>query len=566
MFVFHIADIKPYLIKCLNEDGVTEEVVDDELDDEIEIEDVSEFVGLDHVGRSSSQKGKQKVVEDIGTPKSPKSKKGKSKKSQSPKIPKSPIATPNVDAVKKGCSFRLWAGWMQSEASFQIKTLDCRDEILSTNRGSIVQLDVDTLDDGKTQVKRMYICFKAIKEGWISCKRVIGLDGYFLKSTRRGELLTAIGRDSNNQMFLMAWAVVSIENSKNWLWFLSNLGSDFNLAIGAYLTILSDGHKKELNKLKKYQRYWQDVPCRQRLFKVRKMDKRFGVNLTCTCKRWNLPGIPCIHAVAGYCMLNQDPGKGVSSWYSKQMWVDVYSNFIKPVGGSSILVRSTNPPPLHPKKRIMPGKPRKNKIKHVTKEVNQPSRAGRYMTCSNCWEKGHNKARCYNQKRPKPQQEKRKPDPSATDPSSADPSAADLSLAYPKFSLPEELLPPKKHGRDRLSSSTFALPQEFEIGESSRKTRLERHEEQIEEILNHLDELSLDRIENMEDNIEGLGKGQYKGKMPPTRTSTSAAPAMTQAAIRQLVTDSITIALEAQAANMELLTIQIETLNEEKLL
>nr|GEX39666.1 reverse transcriptase domain-containing protein [Tanacetum cinerariifolium] len=38
--------------------------------------------------------------------------------------------------------------------------------------------------------------------------------------------------------------------------------------------------------------------------------------------------------------------------------------------------------------------------------------------------------------------------------------------------------------------------------EISRKTSLEHHEEQIKEILNHLDELSLDRIENMEDNIE----------------------------------------------------------------
>ncbi|GJT12999.1 hypothetical protein Tco_0860041 [Tanacetum coccineum] len=37
---------------------------------------------------------------------------------------------------------------------------------------------------------------------------------------------------------------------------------------------------------------------------------------------------------------------------------------------------------------------------------------------------------------------------------------------------------------------------------------LERHEEQIEEILNHLDELSLDRIEHIEDKIEGLRKGQ----------------------------------------------------------
>ncbi|GJV94508.1 hypothetical protein Tco_1546085 [Tanacetum coccineum] len=46
------------------------------------------------------------------------------------------------------------------------------------------------------------------------------------------------------------------------------------------------------------------------------------------------------------------------------------------------------------------------------------------------------------------------------------------------------------------------------MGESSRKTSLERHEEQIEEILNHLDELSLDRIKYMEDKIEGLGKGR----------------------------------------------------------
>nr|GEW84579.1 hypothetical protein [Tanacetum cinerariifolium] len=73
--------------------------------------------------------------------------------------------------------------------------------------------------------------------------------------------------------------------------------------------------------------------------------------------------------------------------------------------------------------------------------------------------------------------------------------------------LPKELLPPKKHRRDQSSSSTPTLPQESEIGESSRKTSLKRHKEQIEKILNHLDELSLGRIENMKDNIEGLGKG-----------------------------------------------------------
>ncbi|GJW14784.1 hypothetical protein Tco_0018917 [Tanacetum coccineum] len=72
----------------------------------------------------------------------------------------------------------------------------------------------------------------------------------------------------------------------------------------------------------------------------------------------------------------------------------------------------------------------------------------------------------------------------------------------------------------------------FEIGESSHKTHLERHEEQINTILNHLDELLLERI------------------MAPKRTSTSAAPAMTQAAIRKLVADSVAATIEAQAATM----------------
>ncbi|GKG24676.1 hypothetical protein Tco_0395304, partial [Tanacetum coccineum] len=38
--------------------------------------------------------------------------------------------------------------------------------------------------------------------------------------------------------------------------------------------------------------------------------------------------------------------------------------------------------------------------------------------------------------------------------------------------------------------------------------------------------------------------------MPPKRMSTSEAPAMTQAAIRKLVADSVATALEAQAATI----------------
>ncbi|GJX25669.1 reverse transcriptase domain-containing protein [Tanacetum coccineum] len=114
------------------------------------------------------------------------------------------------------------------------------------------------------------------------------------------------------------------------------------------------------------------------------------------------------------------------------------------------------------------------------------------------------------------------------------------------FFLPKEILPPKKRARSRSSSSTSALSQ-----------------------------LPLERIGHIEDKIEGLGNGrviiqqdfdqletelhearaQIAGfqreqirhddkivlasvRMTPKRTSTSAAPAMTQAAIRKLVADS----------------------------
>nr|GEV64457.1 hypothetical protein [Tanacetum cinerariifolium] len=54
--------------------------------------------------------------------------------------------------------------------------------------------------------------------------------------------------------------------------------------------------------------------------------------------------------------------------------------------------------------------------------------------------------------------------------------------------------------------------------------------------------------------------------MAPKRTSTSAAPAMNQAAIRKLVADSVAAALETQAATMANTNIPIGTPDKEKLL
>nr|GEZ13149.1 reverse transcriptase domain-containing protein [Tanacetum cinerariifolium] len=63
-------------------------------------------------------------------------------------------------------------------------------------------------------------------------------------------------------------------------------------------------------------------------------------------------------------------------------------------------------------------------------------------------------------------------------------------------------------------------------------------------MLNHLDELPLDHIERIEDDVEGLDR------IPPKISSTSKASTMSQDAIRKLVADNITAALETQTATI----------------
>ncbi|CAI9303466.1 unnamed protein product [Lactuca saligna] len=81
--------------------------------------------------------------------------------------------------------------------------------------------------------KRFYVGFKAFRDGWSrGCRRVIGLDGSFWKGQVKGEILTAIGRDANNHVYLIAWAIVNVENRDNWTWFIDNLVADLDLSAG----------------------------------------------------------------------------------------------------------------------------------------------------------------------------------------------------------------------------------------------------------------------------------------------------------------------------------------------
>ena len=64
------------------------------------------------------------------------------------------------------------------------------EEIRRSNPGSTVKIDVNAMPDGKTYFSKFYICFDALKQGWRgSCRRIINLDGCFLKGLCSGELI-----------------------------------------------------------------------------------------------------------------------------------------------------------------------------------------------------------------------------------------------------------------------------------------------------------------------------------------------------------------------------------------
>ncbi|GKB57779.1 multidrug resistance-associated protein 5 [Tanacetum coccineum] len=237
--------------------------------------------------------------------------------------------------------------------------------------------------------------YKLLRNGWKACgRKIIALDDCFLKSPNQGEILTAIGRDVNNHIYLVAWAVGLIEAVKDvipnaehkqcarhiyenfrkqypglecrqlfWVASKASYPQVFNKIMDKINSANPNAHNEcfnsvivnvrhkplltmleairvivleKMNKIKEIGRKWNPRVCpnikkrlewlkeQQRfwhytsggnLYEVRSGSEGFTIDKgkrTCSCRMWQLSGLPCVHATKST-ILGDLTAKGIAS-------------------------------------------------------------------------------------------------------------------------------------------------------------------------------------------------------------------------------------------------------------
>ncbi|KAL4333847.1 hypothetical protein GQ457_07G010930 [Hibiscus cannabinus] len=360
---------------------------------------------------------------------------------------------------KEGCPWMIWASRLNPKDELD-KTCRAKKlalQMIHGNEDEQYEIIYDYLGElrgtnpGTTTIchldnrlfVRMYVCLQACKDGFkAGCRPIINIDGCFLKGHYQGYLLAAIGIDANDCIYPLAYATVESENRSSWCWFLRNLEADLELTNSYHYTFMSDKQKGLIEEIAdffpnvehrtcvrhvytnfKSNSGFQGKALKDALWKAARTtymkeytdamkEIRYEVSAgpadqhvidlgahTCSCRRWDLTGIPCIHVVAAILMRQERPETYVANCYSKHIQTMIYSHHVRPLRGPNQWAHlHTNVPILPPVIRRPVGRPQKNRRKEADEILTATERMSKrgvvQMTCRKCGNIGHNRRSC----------------------------------------------------------------------------------------------------------------------------------------------------------------------------
>eukprot|EP00257_Ricinus_communis_P018397 XP_015577109.1 uncharacterized protein LOC107261545 [Ricinus communis] len=148
--------------------------------------------------------------------------------------------------------------------------------------------------------------------------------------------------------------------------------------------------RTKLEEIKYSSRLYTCKPAVGGKFQVNIGEDQFVVDInmhTCTCRAWQITGIPCIHAYFSIHWMNQDSATFMDKYYIVETYIETYKNALEPLNGRKIWPQVDRLPIKAPKFKKIPGRPKKNRKRDITEDLKNPNklfRQGIQMTCAVC--------------------------------------------------------------------------------------------------------------------------------------------------------------------------------------
>ncbi|XP_044454122.1 uncharacterized protein [Triticum aestivum] len=163
-------------------------------------------------------------------------------------------------------------------------------------------------------------------------------------------------------------------------------------------------YSEKLEIEKERARYCKPIQAGVNLWQVTSGEQTHAVNLeveTCGCRKWDLSGIPCNHAISAINKAKRFPEDFVSKFFKKPYYLAAYEPMIYPVPGEHDWTKTPGPDIEPPAFKVKKGRRKEKRIKGKF-EVPKPKSTSRMgtITCSNCGLQGHKYTNCLKQLKP----------------------------------------------------------------------------------------------------------------------------------------------------------------------
>ncbi|XP_075633723.1 uncharacterized protein LOC142606224 [Castanea sativa] len=162
---------------------------------------------------------------------------------------------------------------------------------------------------------------------------------------------------------------------------------------------LCPSKQDKLEKLKLESKNFCAMPSGRFVYEVDNGRESHVVDLvqrTCSCRAWDLTGIPCKHGVAAIFVNREKLEDYIYPCYYKDAFVETYKTPIPPMSSQSEWMSSGQPKPVAPIIYKLPGRlPMKRK-----RDADEPrnpykvSRSNKPVKCGRCQKEGHNARGC----------------------------------------------------------------------------------------------------------------------------------------------------------------------------